>query len=62
MNDYQILHISNLYQKAMNGKVFQLDHNEKGIEPYIVNHKKIYIIAMVNDSQINKFLMHDTWS
>jgi hypothetical protein len=44
----------------MNGKVFQLDHNEKGIEPYIVNHKKIYIIAMVNDSQINKFLMHDT--
>jgi len=39
MNDYQILHISNLYQKPMNGNLFQLDHNEKGIEPYNINNK-----------------------
>jgi hypothetical protein len=44
----------------MNGNLFQLDHNEKGIEPYIINNKKIYMIAMVNDSHMNKFLMHDT--
>jgi hypothetical protein len=39
MNDVQILRLSNLYGKAMNGNMFHLNRGEEGIKHYLIANK-----------------------
>jgi len=39
MNDAQILHLSSLYGKAMNGNMFHFNKGEEGSKPYLVVNK-----------------------
>ncbi len=39
INNVHILCISSLHQKATNGDLFQIDQNDNGIKPYLIDDK-----------------------
>jgi len=44
MNDVQILHLSNLYEKAMNGDMFHLNRGEEGIKHSLITNKGYHLL------------------
>jgi hypothetical protein len=58
MNNVQILHLSNLYGKAMNGNMFHLNKSEEGIKPWLmIPHKQTsYIQHTILEALYNKHL------
>jgi phospholipid N-methyltransferase len=38
-NDVYILHLSNLYKKAVNGNMFHINKSEEEIKPYLIVDK-----------------------
>jgi hypothetical protein len=48
-----------LHHKATHQNLFEMDHGEYGIKPYIIGDKKISFITLANDfSQTRKCTTH----